>query len=348
MSYFDRCMQQLSLDLFENIGDKIIIYLDLKYWILLRDRDRITDITKSKVAEHLIRLLDNNKCVFPISKTTFWEIMKQTEDTRELTFAVVDKFSKGLTIANGNVRLRIEFYYWMQKLQKRELLIEPAKLIWTHINLEIGRKFYSDKASLLDETIQKSLINFVCGFSISDLFNSNNQPFPSVKYKDNIEAFNENKEKHKNENKSFDEMFLSELGGMLDVFKNDINDIVADSLTEQTGRQLTEDEKQHVDKDAWCKLIYQSFRLKKVTTELSLLKIYPTLHAVMRWNKDRKYKDGNDTMDVMHAATALPYCNYFFTEKELATMVIQQKLDKAFSCIVESDPRRVLTILESM
>lgn len=341
-------MRQLSLDLFEKTKGKKIVYLDLKYWILLRDHGRITDVAKKKVVEQLTLLLDSNRCAFPISETTFWEIMKQSEDTRRLTFEVVDRFSQGLTIVNGTARLRVEFYYWMQKYSKGAGLVEPAKLIWTNINLEIGRKFYADKAGLFNETMQKELLDLACRFSISDVFKLNNRFFPPVKYKDDIDAFNENKEKYAHENKTFDEMFLSELGGMLDVFRDDFNGVMTECYFEETGRQPTKAEEQDTDTNAWCKLIYHAFRLKKITTELPLLKIYPTLHGVLRWNRDRKYKDGNDTMDVMHAATALPYCDYFFTEKELHTMIAQQGLDKAFGCIVESTPERILSVLEAI
>ena len=196
--------------------------------------------------------------------------------------------------------------------------------------------------------MQKQLFDFTCKFSISDVFELNSQPYPPVKFKDNIDAFNESKEKYKHENRTFDEMFLSELGGMLDVFRDDFNGVMADCYFEETCRQPTEAEEQDTDTNAWCKFIYNAFKLKKITTELPLLKIYPTLHAVMRWNKERKYKDGNDTMDVMHAATALPYCDYFFTEKELHTMITQQGLDKSFGCIVESAPDKILDTLSAI
>ena len=183
MNYFDKYMTQHSLDLYEKIKGKKTIYLDLKYWILLRDRDKTKDPVKVQVVE-----LNANRCVFPISDTTFWEIMKQAEDTRKLTFEVVDKFSQCLTIVNGTARLRAEFYYWIQK-HKITGLTEPFKLIWTNINLEIGRKFYADKANLINETMQKQLLDTTCRFSISDIFSLNNQSFPFQRLRFQINLF---------------------------------------------------------------------------------------------------------------------------------------------------------------
>ena len=144
----------------------------------------------------------------------------------------------------------------------------------------------------------------------------------------------ESKEDFKHENKTFDEMFLSELCGLLDCYQ---------PIFEQVSSELTEME--HGKSEAlepWAGLIYQCFKLNKITNELPFFRIFPTLFSLMRWNKGRKYKDGNDTLDVKHATCALPYCDYFFTENELKSMITQSQLDTAFDCIVESTPEGIL------
>jgi len=100
--------------------------------------------------------------------------------------------------------------------------------------------------------------------------------------------------------------------------------------------------------DDYCKLIIQLFREDKLTNELPLFKIDPSLFGLMWWNKDRIYKDGNDTMDVLHASNALPNCDYFFTEKELRSMIVKLKLDKSFGGVVESDGKKVLEALNAI
>jgi len=129
-------------------------------------------------------------------------------------------------------------------------------------------------------------------------------------------------------------MFLSELCGLLDCYQ---------PIFEQVSSELTEME--HGKSEAlepWAGLIYQCFKLNKITNELPFFRIFPTLFSLMRWNKGRKYKDGNDTLDVKHATCALPYCDYFFTENELKSMITQSQLDTAFDCIVESTPEGIL------
>jgi hypothetical protein len=140
-------------------------------------------------------------------------------------------------------------------------------------------------------------------------------------------------------------LFLSELGGCLDVYEDVFNDCLEEMFFQHAGRYPTEAEKEASDRKAYCKIIYNCFRLKKITTELPTFRIFPDLNAMARWNTDRKYRDGNDTLDFMHANAALPYFDYFFTERELKTMISQRGLDTLFNCQVESDPKKVLPIL---
>lgn len=346
MDFFGKYLQQHSLEIYDKIKTKKVIYLDTKYWILLRDQEKIKDTTQKQLVERFTELLNSNKCVFPISRTIFWEIMKQTDNIRKGSFEIIDKFSNGVGIIDDIDRIKIEFYYWIRSLSGADGLIEPQKLIWSNIHLVVGKKFYSEKAKLLSKGLQKELVNFTAELSISKAFDIADTIIPPFKYKDNVEEFNANKEKYKDENKTFDEMFLSELAGMLDVYQDDFNEVMIDEYIEKKDKHPTEDELKDFDAKTWCKIIYNSFKLGKIDTGLPYLKIFPSLFGLMRWNKERQYRDGNDSMDVMHATAALPYCDYFFTEKELRAMISQLKLDKSFNCVTESSPVEILSALE--
>jgi hypothetical protein len=86
----------------------------------------------------------------------------------------------------------------------------------------------------------------------------------------------------------------------------------------------------------------------KITKELPVFRIVPELFASTRWDRKRIYSDGNDTLDFLHASFALPYCDFFFTERELRTMIIQRKFDNLYGCRVESNSNEALKILESI
>ena len=82
-------------------------------------------------------------------------------------------------------------------------------------------------------------------------------------------------------------------------------------------------------------------------TYLPSLDIGAMLHAKIRWNKTQKYKQG-DMDDIRHAITALPYYEYFFTERSLHNMIKECKYDEKYSCKVISQNTEILNLLESI
>ena len=70
-------------------------------------------------------------------------------------------------------------------------------------------------------------------------------------------------------------------------------------------------------------LIYHAFRLNKITTELPSLHVMAKIHAAARWDKNRQFKP-NDLYDFHHAIDAIPYYDYFFTERNLRHLVSQE------------------------
>ena len=71
------------------------------------------------------------------------------------------------------------------------------------------------------------------------------------------------------------------------------------------------------------------------------------LHAKLRWNKTQHYKQG-DFDDIGHAASALPYYDYFFTERSLHNMIKECKYDKKYNCEVVSNTKETLDKLTIM
>ena len=56
----------------------------------------------------------------------------------------------------------------------------------------------------------------------------------------------------------------------------------------------------------------------------------------------------NDLDDIGHVTTALPYYDYFFTEKSFSTLIKNVEYDKKYSCCVEWEPKVILNILKSI
>jgi hypothetical protein len=95
--------------------------------------------------------------------------------------------------------------------------------------------------------------------------------------------------------------------------------------------------------------IYNLFRLNKITTELSSYRITSGLYAAIRHDVKQKF-DKNDALDIGHASAALPYCDYYFTEKKFAHLITQKQLsyDKVYNCKVSRNIKSAILILNEL
>lgn len=349
MRFIDKYISEKSIDIHTAIAGRKIIYLDLKYWIILRDGiEQENNTVARKIAHKILELYESGKCIFPVSEVVFWEILKQEDKTSLIkTFQLAERLSEGIAILSDKQRVKVEFACWYSTNAKTDNLPVLEKLVWSKLPLISGYFFYSSKVEELPNNLKGAFLDFVCQMPMSTLIDQAEYLIP-FSGKDNVEEMNRSKEKYKHENKSRKAMFLSELWGVLDCFTDQFNEVVADIYQKTTGFRPTEKELANTDKTAWQKLIYQAFKMEKITNQLPTFKIIPALAGAMRWNTSRKYTDGNDTIDIMHATIALPYCDYFFTEKELHTLITQDKLDEIFQCITESKPECVLERLNQL
>ena len=342
-------IKEHQLNIYKLVKGKILIYLDTKYWLILRDQKNETEPSKRILLDKVIELADSGKCLFPISEITFWEFFKQGNfKTLKETSILVDRLSNGISMINADQRRVLEFTHFLYKKTGRDTF-EMDELIWTKLPLIFGYDFI---AKLETEKLQKSFFDFVINSSLLDIiktiYNDGviKKPFY---FKDDIKLLNDMKKKHASENRSLKQMFLSELEGYLDLYQEVFRDVIIDVFHKENKKEHSLIEKSSADKNNSFKhIIYNGFKLNKLTTELPIFRIVPELFALARWNRDRKFSDGNDTLDFLHASFALPYCDYFFTERELKTMIVQTKLDELYSCYVESKENLILEILNKI
>jgi hypothetical protein len=217
-------------------------------------------------------------------------------------------------------------------------------MVWSTLSLTMLYEFF---VKHMAEDLTDSFVEFISGLTFTDILRQLKATgnLKTFIFKDDVVALNEAKKAYAGENKTFHDMYLSELGGYLDIFETTFNESMEYLYYKQYGHFPTLVSTLGVDRTAYKKMVYNLCRLKKLSTELPSFRIFPELSASIRWNTSRKYSDGNDTIDFMHAAAALPYFDYFFTERELKTIIRQRKLDNIYSCIVESDPTIILELL---
>lgn len=347
MDSAENYIKQNRLDIYNSIKTSKKIYLDTNYWIKLRDAENNGNLYDQKLLRKLKELINLKKCIVPISEMNFWEILKQSDfKSLKKSAILIDNFSRGISLISDDERRRLEFLVFMRKLQKKECH-ESFELVWTTLAMNM---LYNKLPVPQEYELKIKFIEFIESLSFFDMISilEENKNFEPFKYKDDIDFLNLAKEKYKDENKSFKQLFLSELAGYIDCFKDSLNDTMEQMYRREQGKDITDKEKKEIDQNDLTNRIYNLFKLNKITTEFPTFSILPELSASVRWNKARKYVDGNDTLDFLHAAGALPYFDFFFTEKELRTIICQQKLDTKYNCIVESDIHKILDHLENI
>lgn len=316
MDFLDQYLQDGSLEIYSAIKARKRVYLDLKYWIMIRDNGMDGSTIASQIAQKVDDLHQTGKCIFPLSEPILMELMKQQDDRSRLaTIELAERLSEGVALIGDRQRMKVEFSQWVKSGQDSALKNRSAQLVWANPAMVMGYFFYSKKAEELPEPLRRAFLDFASSISLAETLAGTTSPFVAFIGKDDIDQLNSGKLKYQHENKTFKAMFLSELWGYVSLFAEDFNEVIAAHYFQHIGRYPTSGEKGAQDGEAWCKLIYQAFKAGKIGTELPMLRIFPSLFASMRWNRDRKYKDGNDTADVPHACSALPYCDYFLYRK---------------------------------
>jgi len=349
MLRIDRYLTNKSLEInAANQGLKKV-YLDLNYWIRLRNQSKGLPGENRDLLDRALNLAAGRKCIFPVSEVVYYEILKQQdEQSRRDTFAIVSQLSGGLTLMNEHQRIKIEFLHWLAAGQNT-VVHTAQQLVWSKLPLIIG---YSGLAAMDYSAgttgLQEAFLDFMSEIPIAELTSETQLRQTPFTYKDNIAEMNANKKLYAYQNKTAEQLFLSELGGILDVADEIIKEAIQEKYFNDTGREATTNEINTTGTQEWRSLIYQCFKQNKIGAHFPFFRICAALHASFRWNTGRQYKDGNDTLDVMHACAALPYCDYFFTERELHTIIEQQKLDELYHCRVVSKPDMVLQLLNSI
>lgn len=342
MNQIDKYIQEKSLDIHKSIGKRTIIYLDTKFWIFLLERK---DELQKQFYEKINQLFEIGKCIFPVSEILVAEIAKQQLGSRYRNIQLIDKFSDGFAIVNDAERRKIEFKHWLQKkigIEKHEL----KELIWSTV--PFSRLGYllpkvSDNSTLqehlnhlaLDYIGDASLLEIEMGYS------------PVFTFQPDANILNNAIKEHAHEHTSLRELVLAEVLGILKEYKALFADITIDEPQIEQNLVSYLKQKGKSKEDHYMEAVFSHFYVNHMSNELPAFHIFPTLFAYIRF-RDIKYQGGNDTIDFLHASSALPYCDYFFTDKKLYHRIDELKFDKLYNCTVEFDLERAIELLNSI
>lgn len=319
------------------------IYLDTKYWLLLRDA-RIRENIDNNILQllHLMEnLVKNGKAICPISTEIFWEIRKQSDNkTLEATVKIIDDLSKGVIILSLPERFNLEFSHFIRTKFKKSVY-NLDELIWTKIPYILG--FANPVSKIVSPEImcalQKAFIDQLWVASLKDFLEPIEQiTIPPPCYIDLSKTLNQKKIEHINDYKSFKQLFLTELGGILDGYREHSEDLMIYLFESIMGHKFPQRETMaDIFSKYVMRIIYLNFELNKIKSELPSFHVMAKLHASTRWDEYRKIKP-NDIYDIHHAIDAIPYYDYFLTEHGLKHLVSNNNLGfDVFRCKTISD-----------
>lgn len=316
------------------------IYLDTKYWLLLRDAKlgRAKEENQNDLLTLSEKASSSGKYIFPISEDIFVEVLKQTDPvTLRSTVALIDSFSRGVSLLPGEERVRLEVFHFLET-HLGSSVFSLQELVWTKVAYNLGYTA-PQHDNLPEDTntlIQKAFFDQMWSMSLLDMVETmSKSSAPTLPpFRGYSERLNLGKFAHMHENSTFNKMFLSELAGMVESYKSDFKDLFAYMFERHHGYPPNSDEVDKSDSDQiLANMIYNLFKLNKIKHELPSFRIHAGLHAAVRWDKKQNYQD-NDLHDFRHAAAALGYCDFFFTEKRLCHLATQDllKYDRLFNC----------------
>ncbi len=310
------------------------IYLDTKYWIMLRDScmsvNKDPDI--KEIMERLSHLVNQNKIICPISPSIFFEILKQSDpDTKLATAKIVDSLSRGFTIINHYDILKNELIYFGKILKGEKISFEAHKItLWRKVGTILGDDNFIIKNTSLK--IKKTFYDLLYKINFSDIIEILNSSPQQYNYDDELlsKKLNDGKISHEHENTSFKlllaQELLSSVLGILEIFKDD-KEIISELSNFQSNIDFKD--------------------IDKIFKQIPAFYSYASIHSAIRFDKKRNYKP-NDFMDFIHAATAIPYYNIFLTENSLKHLLTTRplKLDKEFKIEIYSYPNEANSFLK--
>lgn len=323
------------------------IYLDACFWIMLRD---VELGSKADSAEHellhFLRLgVSTGKLICPISSSMFFELMKQPfgPNRRQATAQLIDELSLGVTAINSKQLLGTEIYrFFLSKCRGGNATHAMQELLWTKVAYVLGDHYLVIPGLSAEEQlpIQRYIYDYLWECPLTEIVEMIGETgMQGDEYRKLSEETNAQNLLHRHELKSFERAYDIELRGAIELAGEIGADIVAELASKDAGQALsfTQKDRSRIV-NACCNILYESMKIAEHRDALRTLHIGTSLHASMRWDKERKFKP-NDYYDLEHATIALAYCDAFLTERPLHVLVTRPQVDleQVNGCRVISD-----------
>lgn len=346
----DDYVRSLRVQLGEMLSAMRAVYLDTRFWILLRDAaaGRGTPATNDLLYS-LKDTVGRGLLFCPISDTTLFEVLKQHDPaSRRATAALIDELSRGATLVGQQERVGMEISHLFHEEAGRGLLRPRHHLVWSKLAYVIG-EYHPSNTGLdpaTERAVQKACFDHMWMRPLTEVIHHlSTDPQPEVDDSWIATALNEGIGAHADELRTYAQVYGIEARGLCDL----VGDMALDAVDVMARREgIGVPSIRDPNAAAPYKvLLTNALTENKARHALGTMHVLASLHAALRWNKGRRVK-ANDLADFDHAAAALVYCDAFFTEGSLATTATQKHiaLDSYFDCFVTADIVKAQTWIE--
>ena len=323
-----------QIELGRSLAGRCKIFLDTRFWIILRETALgvRTEPAARKLLHNLRRGVAEGCLICPISASMFLELTKQSygPNRRIGTAMLIDELSLGVSMIPSPIVMGTEIYSFFLKASGDTDLHLMQELIWTKVAYVLGDMYPSlARLSPTEElTIQVAFFDHLWDCSLTKMVKTIGGKIPPKdRFAELSRKTNEKNAEHKDELRSFAQTYDIELRGAIELAGEVAADVLHQLAEKDAGCKLSPTPEERENSVNICRnLLYYSFKKPETKESLRYLHIKASIHAAMRWDKDRKFKP-NDYYDFEHAAAALGYCDLFLTEGPLHHLVTQTNIN---------------------
>jgi hypothetical protein len=322
------------------VNGKILVYLDTNHWVnlqhvMLNNRKMLPSYVT--MSEQLSELRRRGKIFCPINTTLFEELKKQSDPTtRSASAQIMDALSGGVCLLNWLELADIE---WSQHVHRvLHATPEPHFSIFTKSGT-LGGEHLSPALSLSlcnAPTLSKVFIDIRWKMTFDDCqFWPGWIPVPEEFIREGLDILAREKAMLVGDGASFDEARRASLRGWLAPFENDFSRKMP-ALSH--GVPGTSD-------DHMKRILGDLVRNPGAMPSFQVLAGLDA--AIISSNREL---NANDMQDFMHAAVAVPYCDAFFCDKHIASLLSTKplQLDRVYDTKILSRPEQINTYLTQL
>ena len=246
-------------ELGETIAHRKPVYLDTKFWIMLRDANRQKDGSRAAILLALLRRAVSESKVFcPISSATFIELMRQDcLSSRIGTAKIVDELSLGLTIVGFEERVAVEIEHLIRSSANLNRKFVVGHAVWRKLSYVLGLMNLQNAALEREEdlAIQKAFFDHMCSHSLQEMVKIIGDGWVSdANDASLVSSINEQIAAHADELRSFEQAYAAEARGVVDEMGEMTLDIVRSVAREyQEVLEALDNDEEKKAKNRWKK-----------------------------------------------------------------------------------------------